>query len=309
MSGQRPLLAVLTGLLALIWALFGAQASAQSATPPKGPALWRMADDDTELFLFGTVHVLPPGIQWRRQDLIEAFSASDVIYFETSHLDQKATGYFDFFKSGQAPEGEDVLAVLSDEQKEVLTQVLDQMGLTLDSLKGQRPWYAALLLGFQALEQQGQVSEYGVETWFEGQISGDQEVRSLEGGLEVPDALSAMSMDAQINMLMDGLDEVVSEDEDLFDTLSTTFDESLKIWLKGRADLLFDEDMETMRSESPELYAAMFTNRNRNWTLQIDELMETETGRIFVAVGAAHMTGPESVVHMLEAEGWTLERH
>ncbi|MAK59945.1 MAG: hypothetical protein CMK09_03095 [Ponticaulis sp.] len=287
----------------------GAIAEPATTEKPSGPAIWRLADDDTEIFLFGTVHVLPPDLRWQTDHMIEAFQSSDIIYFETSHLDQDAVGYFEFFRAGQAPPGEGVLDVLSDEQKRILSEVLEQLGLTLDSLKGQRPWYAALILGFQALEQQGQVAEYGVETWLEGKIRDDQTVRSLEGGLEVPDALSAMSMEAQIAMLMDGLEEVVSDEADILTDLDQTFEYSLKVWQKGRPEKLFDSDMEDMRTTTPEIYAAMFTDRNRKWTTQLHEVMTTETGRIFVAVGAAHLTGPESVVHMLEAEGWTVERY
>ncbi|HFB54864.1 MAG TPA: TraB/GumN family protein, partial [Hellea balneolensis] len=56
------------------------------------------------------------------------------------------------------------------------------------------------------------------------------------------------------------------------------------------------------------VYAAMLTTRNENWTQTLNTLMENETGTFFFGVGAAHLAGNDSVIAMLEAQGWNVIR-
>jgi uncharacterized protein YbaP (TraB family) len=62
-----------------------------------------------------------------------------------------------------------------------------------------------------------------------------------------------------------------------------------------------------MKTEEPDLYAALLTNRNASWVSQIEGILAGK-GVSFMAVGAGHLIGPDSVIAMLEARGVTAER-
>ena len=47
-----------------------------------GPALWKVADDDTTIYLFGTVHVLPQGVEWYDATIAKALEGSDILVTE-----------------------------------------------------------------------------------------------------------------------------------------------------------------------------------------------------------------------------------
>src|SRR5688500_16306209 len=55
-------------------------------TPPPGavpgPALWQVADEDTTIYLFGTVHALPRDKNWFDGRIERAFNASDELVTE-----------------------------------------------------------------------------------------------------------------------------------------------------------------------------------------------------------------------------------
>ena len=51
---------------------------AATATPP----MWRVADGDSEIFLIGTFHILPPGVEWKNDAYLEAFEKADNVYLE-----------------------------------------------------------------------------------------------------------------------------------------------------------------------------------------------------------------------------------
>jgi len=74
--------------------------------------------------------------------------------------------------------------------------------------------------------------------------------------------------------------------------------------VQGIADLIADEDM----MGDGVVYDVLLVKRNRIWTKTIDQLLEDEAGTFMIAVGAAHLAGPDSVIVMLQAAGETVIR-
>ena len=72
----RKLLAFLGGLS--LTACAAAQPEAvtvpAATVAPQGPALWKVADEDTTIYLFGTVHALPKDVEWFRGPIAEAIA-------------------------------------------------------------------------------------------------------------------------------------------------------------------------------------------------------------------------------------------
>jgi hypothetical protein len=85
-------LANLLALTAAPFALFAANpaladnhAATETAAAPamaKGPAMWKVADEDTTIYLFGTVHILPQGIEWYDTTIATALEGSDMLVTE-----------------------------------------------------------------------------------------------------------------------------------------------------------------------------------------------------------------------------------
>ena len=77
---------LLTPLVALIALAGSASAPAEQAAPVAAapavqahPALWKIADHDTTIYLFGTIHLLPAGIDWLNGPLADALDHSDTL--------------------------------------------------------------------------------------------------------------------------------------------------------------------------------------------------------------------------------------
>ena len=56
-----------------------------------------------------------------------------------------------------------------------------------------------------------------------------------------------------------------------------------------------------------DIHRAALIVRNADWTDQIETMMKG-SGTAFVAVGAAHLADQDSVIDMLKARGYTVER-
>src|SRR5690606_35422952 len=87
----------------------------------------------------------------------------------------------------------------------------------------------------------------------------------------------------------------------------TQLDEMVANWAKGDVVAMEEMFVTEMKEEDAALYDAILTKRNANWVVQIEEMLKG-SGTIFIAVGAGHLVGPDSVIAMLDAKGIKAER-
>jgi uncharacterized protein YbaP (TraB family) len=77
-------------------------------------------------------------------------------------------------------------------------------------------------------------------------------------------------------------------------------------WTRGEADetgRLMNEEMK----DTPETARILLTDRNARWAADIQARMD-RPGVVFVAVGAGHLTGKDSVQDLLAQEGLKVKR-
>jgi hypothetical protein len=80
----------------------------------------------------------------------------------------------------------------------------------------------------------------------------------------------------------------------------------LAAWVRGDVKQIgatFNEDL----SGSPELREALLRRRNLNWSKWIQRRMASP-GSVLVAVGAGHLAGKDSLISMLERDGYRVRR-
>ena len=88
--------------------------------------------------------------------------------------------------------------------------------------------------------------------------------------------------------------------------MQSQFQEMLAAWARGDVAAIgtsFNEDL----AASPELREALLKRRNTNWTHWIERRLTTP-GSVMVAVGAGHLAGSDSVVAMLQRDGYKVRR-
>jgi uncharacterized protein len=80
----------------------------------------------------------------------------------------------------------------------------------------------------------------------------------------------------------------------------------LAAWTKGDVAGIartFDRDL----AGSPELEQALIQRRNANWSRWIEQRM-AQPGAVMIAVGAGHLAGKDSVIAMLQRQGYRVRR-
>lgn len=276
-------------------------AAACTTAPPAGPttdaarpALWKVADADTTVYLFGTIHMLPEGTKWRTPAFDRAVAGADGLVTEAvlgpdPSASARAMAKL-AFSPGLPPLEERVPA----DKRAALAAAVKQTGLPAAALDRLETWAAALTLLSVSFAKIGLKPELGVERALEA----ENEARGKPHlGLETLDQqmgyFDGLSEEAQRALLVS---TVESPDE-----TRAEFAAMVDAWASGDTDAIartFDGEM----NFSPELRQVLMTRRNAAWAEWVRRRMD-QPGTVFVAVGAGHLAGKDSVQRMLAARG------
>lgn len=287
---------------ALLCAFSLAAACAPAPAPARDePALWRIADADSEIWLFGSVHVLPPDLRWRGPRLNTAFAAADEFIIETAPPGAAAQAAFADFvaRHGTLPAGGSLSQRLDPSEAAMLARAARRLGLDPAQLERQRPWLTAIQLSYADLARIGHSAEAGVENVLSREaLRHGKRLSSLETVEQQLGVLAGLPPEIEMRFLRATLEEIGTSDD-----LVARMD---RAWASGDVAALERLFAQQWRDAGPELHEAIILARNRAWADEIERRLDG-SGRIFIAVGAAHLIGEHSVVDLLRARGIAVE--
>jgi uncharacterized protein len=275
--------------------------AAAPAQPQAHPALWKLSDADTTIYLFGTMHILPAGTKWMDPKIKAAVDASQSLTLEAV-LDQDPSLVATvLLKIGHA-EGLPPLAErVPADQRAGLAALVKASGLPPSFLDGLKTWSAALMLTGAALQQIGvdAAASPGVEPQLTALFrSANKPVEGLETAELQLGYFDKLPESAQRAFLVATLDAPAKAKAD--------FQKMLAAWENGDPAAIeksFADDPEF----TPALRDLLIRQRDRSWADALAKRMD-KPGTVFVAVGAGHLVGPDSVQKMLADKGLKVTR-
>ncbi|WP_375202215.1 TraB/GumN family protein [Hyphococcus sp.] len=276
-------------------------AAAETATP----AMWRVADEDSEFILLGTFHILPPSLQWRNDDLSEAFDNAETIYFEVdaTAADAQAKTLNTVMTQGFNPKDVTLASMLDRADAQKLQEIAAELKLPYAAIDTMRPWNAFLTLSVQFIINQGFQPGAGVDhVLLADAKAAGKDVRFFETIEEQLAFFTGLSPEVEKDLLV-----ITIRD---WDKQADAFDELFTAWATGDTDLIDVNMNEDMREQAPEVYQRLIVDRNAAWAEMLDAELKEQSGKVMVAVGAAHLVGGEfSVPALLKAKGYEVSRY
>ncbi len=274
--------------------LLGSCAAAPRAAKP---ALWAVRDGDTTIYLFGTVHMLRPELRWFDGPVRTAFERADTLVLELVMPPPAETQAL-LDRLGRTP-GDPTVATLPPAEHAKLEDALRGGGLAPRSLDRDEPWLAALTVSLLPLQKLGYDDANGAEQVLQAAArKAGKQVVGLETAAQQFGYFDHLSTAAQAHLLADTLAGLPQAGANL--------DAMLAAWSTGDPDTLarlLNADL----AANPELRDQLLVRRNRAWADWIAARMQ-KPGTIFVAVGAGHLAGGDSVLAMLSQAGLKVER-
>lgn len=255
------------GLAALMWM----QPVPLAPEPVEAdPAIFVIRDHDTTVYLFGTLHVLSPGLRWFDGPVEEAFAQSDELVVETVPAKTAAP-------------------TLAARPPAPVTNAASFLATTQDAVR--------------AGQSRGMAFDNGADMVL---LRAAAEEGMLVEPLETLD--SQFSMIARlpneatpISLTTERPPSPASAAD-----LSTAMAQLEDAWANGEHQL-FSAMLDDMQASAPDTYRVLFVERNARWSNWVAGRMR-QPGTAFVAIGAAHLAGGDSLLVRLAQRGFISRR-
>lgn len=281
-----------------LFAALLAAATLGSAPAGAQPPVWVVRDADSEMLIFGSVHVLPPGLAWRPAALDAAIGKADDLWFELPVGPQAEQEVARLAAStGVLAPDKSLFRMLPAADAGLLVKLADAYGLDKAVLDRLEPWLAEVALAGAAYKADGAETQYGVEETLNGAAPARVRRAALETPAEQLGIFDSTPLPDQVASLRETLHEL-AEDPDSFRDL-------IRAWMSGDVRALDKEALQPLRKASPAVFERLVTQRNARWAQALDSRLKG-SGRTVVVVGVGHLVGPGSVPARLRALGYSV---
>lgn len=284
-------------LVAPLLLLLSGPACAQKAPPAAAndadPALWVVKDADTTVYLFGTVHVLKPGLTWFDEAVKTAFDRSGELVLEIVEPDA-ATMQGLVASKGMSTGGPTLTSRVPEGKRAAFAAAVSATGVPTAVVDRMDPWLAGVTLSLAPLGKLGFDPKQGPEAVLAAAAkAGNKPVVGLETAEQQLGYFDGLSDAAQMQFLVSTVDDLPKAGEEL--------GRMIGFWSRGDPDALGRLLNENLK-DSPEVARTLLYDRNARWADWIKARMG-RPGVAFVAVGAGHLAGKGDVQEQLAARG------
>jgi uncharacterized protein YbaP (TraB family) len=272
----------------------------QVAKPQAHPAVWRVQKGSSTIYLFGTIHALPPHFEWETPEVRQVVGDADRLVLEAV-IDQDPTkSAAALFKVGMAPGPVPPLADrIAPKYKGALADLEKKSAVPADTLDKMKTWAAGMVLFGATVQDLGVSSSDGVEERLKAEFrAANKPIEGLET-LEQQLGFFDTMAEPQQREFLEGVVDQKADDV-------TDFGKMLGAWAHGDEKGIarsFDKDMK----KSDALRTVLIARRNAHWADAIVARLN-QPGTQLVAVGAGHLVGEDSVQAMLAKLGYQAVR-
>lgn len=259
-----------------------ADAEEEQITDIPAPVVWVAQDDDSELYLIGTVPYLQKSAEWETLAIRGATDEASQFFFEYDPSDNAVMASMMLTQElGFYTDGSRLTDRLDAEAQGLLKTVSETSQIPLGRLENLKPWLAAMLLGSSAAEQ----AELNVDNDMVKSMVNRAEInKKTVTFLETPESrvrdMAELPEDLQIRFLT----RTATRYPGLGDKMLAT----AEAWQVGSLMTLKNDGVNLQSQLPSREYKAFVQARNEEWIDALDNFMQGE-GVGVVVVGMPHL--------------------
>ena len=266
------------------------------------PAIWRVKGAHGTVYLFGSIHVMKPNVDWETAKVKTALESSDVLYLEVADLDDEAAVAPLAMQFG-IDSAHPLSTKISKDDVALLDAAAKSAGMPGEAMfEPMRPWLVSMTLSVLPLMKAGYQPTSGIDMVLLAQSKKEQRpVKGFETMTDQIHMVADVPEDEQVKMLHKDLVEL--------DKATADTNEMVAAWERGDGEKIAKINNEDLATKYPDEYTRLVIDRNGRWVATLEGMLkDPAAGTAFVAVGAAHLAGPDSVIKMLQKDGFKVER-
>jgi uncharacterized protein YbaP (TraB family) len=266
------------------------------------PALWRIESPTAKIYLFGTMHILPKPADWLGPKITAAFQASDTLWEEADIGLNDPSLAARVLADATAPDY-DLWAALAGPYADKLHTELHACGLPDEVVAHVRPWMASMMTSICQMMASGggklgPMRDNPEALLLDKAHAAGKPVAYFETAEQQIGYLAHAPEAAQMGQLHQAIDEAAGG-KDSFAEIETA-------WLSGDVAAIAASVAQSEKDDKA-FYETVFPQRNARFAARIADMLKGR-GTIFVAIGAGHLAGPDSVIAILEKQGIKSQR-
>jgi uncharacterized protein YbaP (TraB family) len=271
------------------------------------PALWTVHGPKGTAYMLGSVHILPPCINWKTREIMAAMKRADVFVFEIplDHRQQDTVeaqaiqrAFMDH--NGMLPPGQSLRALLPANMTAKYDIALDKLQLAPNYVDRLKPWLVSTIFETAQFVRSEARAENGIDVRVYAMA--DDMHKKTRGFETLEDQLAVVTHQEE-RVGLSALAQEISETMD--DVQGKMMDELVSDWVRGDVAAMgrinnaaFDKD--------PALKKAMLDDRNARWVGELKKMLEQDQV-YFITVGTAHLIGPGGVPALMRAAGYAVD--
>ncbi len=298
MKNKAPkLLAIFFVLVFVSFVIFAQEALSQS----QKSFLWKIQSKTNTVYVLGSLHFFKKEIYPLSEKIENAFGQSEILVVEANVNDIRKVDIQELMERAFYPANDMLEKHVSPEIYELVMKETGGLGIPLELINKQRPWFLAMTL--EALEslKLGFDPNYGIDKYFLSKAEGKKRILELE------------SLDYQLNLLSGFSDK----DQELLllytlkglNILEQELEQLTKAWTSGDTksmeSILTRSVSEDKRLSS--IFEKVVYERNRKMASKIEDFLRTRE-TYFVIVGAGHLVGEQGITEILKGKGYLVEQ-
>ncbi|MEP9361142.1 TraB/GumN family protein [Sphingomonas sp. KR3-1] len=264
------------------------------------PAIWRISDPDTTIYLFGTVHTLPPGFRWRNPGLEAVIVRADTLLLESTEEDDKDANFLTLPSDASLPP---LIERVSHRSRAKLAELQGVLPAELVAQMDRMPsWVAAMSIGTIKDMVAGDMPSQGADDWLEKQFRATgRPVEAIEDSKQVMDNIGTVP-EADQRLMLEAAILAPARTHDELDSAAHAF---------ARGEVGTDSPLmilPTAFDPNAAMADPLLLERNAAWVDSLVARLRERRGTILFAAGAGHFVGPGSVIDLLGKRGLKVER-
>lgn len=261
--------------------------------------LWTFEQDGRQVIVLGTVHIGARESYPLNEAIEDLLTSVDYLVLELSPEEMAKTQQLMVDPAGPVfnRSGVDWTKFMTDEERSQLEQQLP--AVLIPALPAIRPWFIGIFLLQNIISQTNYSTEYAVESYLMNYagakgwtVSG---LETAEGQMNLMNDYYGKDLEEQVSMLQETLatlDENVASLSELYRLLGEG--DAMNLW----------KTMIQNETDDEEKRKIMFDNRHPAMLEKIDQILAEQQGVILIAVGAAHLFGPNGLLQGLRSRGY-----
>lgn len=263
-------------------------------------SVWKVSKGQDQVYIGGTVHILPASEFPLPPEFLSAYQATDTIVLETQLPDPKDTSFqAKLMQQVSYTNNQKLSDKLSDETFKQLETYLAAFGINAKEMNGFKPGFIVMMMAMLEAKR-AQLAGEGVDAYFNKLASKDNKGKEyLESGDFQINLIANMGQGNEEALIHSSLTQM-GEFKEMFNKL-------LPAWRTGKSQELADLVINQVKDEDPDTFKQMFTDRNQNW-LPLIEKMFNDDDKEFVLVGVGHLVGENNVLTLLENAGYKVTK-